>query len=570
MFRLNKDATKVKMKDHEIFDLINLPIDVFHVIRLYLRNYEYRRLLNVNQGQYEKLKRYTVYYPLSIYYSHAYYKNEEFRDKVNSRLFSPSEQISLYFTGGSTVESRFQPNTLHDIDQVRIAGIYPSEYFSENDLSLMNNIHILSLHFAFNYNSQVPYFETFPKIENLRTLTLINATWAFDLSNMKDVSNVKLVSCKLIRDIRPLENCTNLHLASFDLLEDISCLGRQKSIKLIDCPMVSDVSNLSSVEELVIESCGRVIKFDDLVGVHNLTISLSLTALPPRLNNHCLTVNFTRRQVWESTFFDGIVDCTFNNFQAPKLKERLINCPLRRFRMKKCKDIKSLENQLNFNTLQRLEIEECRDFNDVRDLGNIPYLIISHCEFLVSLEGLGKSRQKHVIISSCPRIKSFHQLKDVRKVEIIACEGFQSFQNVQNCQEIIIKLCNNLTPIGLFSPALPSTCKYLQVNLCRSFTSANGLEEVGVLEFFDCVQLSHISTLGSNSRQKLFFSGCPNITSIEHLSDSYQIKIHNCTGIKDLSTRSKQRNLIIVPTNGTNTDVLPNKTRRSCMRYFLW
>lgn len=553
-------TNRVNSASSKAFDLINLPIDVFHIVKHFLTTREYRRLLNANKSQYEKIKRYTVFYPLSVYFTKKYQNDETFRAKVNARLFSPSEQIGLYFAGGFYSEIT---GSLNDIYQVNLAKVT----IAVDDVLIFRNIHSLQLDGEGNSST----FTELPYMENVHTLSLNGFVGLVDVSGLRDVVNVKLKGCRYLVDITPLKDCPHLHFEEFEQLQDISCLGSQKCLKLILCHAISEVNHLSSVKELVIQQCHLVRNINELGGVHDLTLHITaIHQLPPRLNNSRLKINSHSVIQYESTFFDNIIDFTFIHYRDGRFPRSFSECPFQKLKLDQCNRIRTLTDQVNLQQLHKLEISECMTFNDVSILGNIPILIISQCNALQSLEGLGKSGQKHVIISSCSLIQSFSPLINVPKVEIAACPGFISLQDLRNCQEIIIKLCGNLISIGIMSSALPSTCKYLQIALCRGFTSTYGLEEVADLEFLDCANLSQIGTLGSNPSQKVYFSNCPQIASIRHLNGLKQVKIQNCIRC-DLSTLSQRENLIIVPTNGTGTDALLRKPpRKSFWQHFMY
>jgi hypothetical protein len=537
------------------FPLTKLPTDIFYTIHSFLPAKDFIVVLNSNNKEYGQIKMKTMIYRLTQYFSWKFYYNEEdFRTNLLSRIKFPERQLSLnlstnvIYTNPKTISSRSpmfsEGRCCESIEGISSLSTNHLEYVVS--FASLKNLTSVSLEWNnFRESDEFPYL-----FGNIQYLKLRNHSSLHSVATLSHIPHVALIGCSNLRDITPLKKCLSLHFEDCFELRDIFCLSGfyQKKLTFINCRSISSVNHLCDVRELRFINCYSVSNVSLLGNVYSLTIKdCSVDDISNLTANRYLSIDHCN---------------SISNFSSLKCHDIPQLLSLKNMRLRGLSSISStcysliLENcqlfcSLNFHELTqlyRLELNVCPTLTTTKHLGKVPYLTLSDCQTLTSLEGLGHGN-RHVVIAGCQSISDFFALQSIYYLEIISCKLFSSLQCLKNCIAIKLRLCVNLQLQHDDFSCLEKV-RSLSLSFCTSIKSLKGLSttKVEIIDITDCRLLSDIDDLGKISNQMISLSGCPAITRVSHLREVSRVKIYYCNNIKDLSLLNKG-NLIFIPVN---------------------
>jgi hypothetical protein len=518
-FRKNEEHSVVDREPGrklKMFRFDNLPTDIFYVVRMYVTAVEFRRFMNANKRQFDYIRKYCNHYNFNIEFSKKYLTDDEFRNRIQSKVKPQNHQISLSFTHDQRTGSH-KYLKLYD-------GLYKLRFFDSTSFDAI--LYCKNIKHLVIDNGEV--MTSFPKMENIERLELRNFYRLQDIRELNGIPHVSLINFHALEDVAGLEDCDTLHFDTCTQLSEIGLLGKQTKITFLNSPIM-DVSSLFQVPHLHFQDCWQLTNIDCLNSCHSLTVRNcrfithfpALTAVCARdsFKDDRKKVVFLENPSRQITTFchstdHNIFSCTImGDFHFPLL---------------------SLKN------IHKILLQDCENVYDVSDLGNVPSLSLSSLRFLRIIDGLGQPQQKEVILTNCPHVKHFHALQSIPKVEVNCCPDFHSIVDVKHVSSLKLKLLPKLNSVHGFSHQ--HSLKFICIALCNHLTSLAGLEEVPVIEVMDCGKLHDFSSLGKLPSQKISFYGCPKIEKIGNLKGIESVKIQNCPNVKDI--REMGRNFI--------------------------
>jgi hypothetical protein len=529
--------------------ILSLPIEMFDNICMIL-------------GKSQLL--YCLYYSSKFFYHHVRYEiccYQIYPHQIyshNSKIFGivkdSSKQISLSFDASKNKE--FCPKTEsvdinRPVRKLSLRGFSYSTYPTIKVLTLLAMKTLSELYLT--ESTDLETLNDFPL--NLVSLSLFSMKKLFDISQIKEMTRLKQVRfllCEEVTDLSLIKNISIVEIFNCKKIVDYSSLGNQNQLRLTigskdDITFdIQQLKNLANVRELTLHipkhsfnydfSIFRKIQKLYLLNYHHLKnkskfnmnefngTDLELNdfdLIPLSESNHQFQSNnlmsfrchYCRNipvslflHVKKLSFFESTFFMTSHNHENSKSAyfTDFLTCNLQ-------KDFQTLRSP---SVLHSLSISSCSTLIEVYPFGCIPYLHLSACPNLRSLDGLG-NRNKKVRILFSDNIASFTPLNGIHNVSIRCCESFISGKGLENVSNISIEDCPLEDNVTYFSKA-----RSVKLQNLSKITNLNGLKDVLYVIVDGCDSLHDISNLGGNEYVDII--ECERICSDKYIvSDEY-------------------------------------------------
>jgi hypothetical protein len=361
-------------------DIGTVPTELFQIIKWFLTECEYWKLLNTSNNLFSEVKYETREIFFNRFSCRRYLYDATFKDFVLSKVKYPLKQFGLKRVD-ITIEN--DGSVLVDLppNVVLMAGQMLQE---RHNMQSSTALPIF----------EMGDFETMYSSSDDRAKTKIR----FDVSKWAELS---LDSCHSLRNVDYLTGLQFLRLNGRGRITNVNPLGRIYRLEIVDCSGVTDISGLT--------------------------------------DNHFLTVlyyNTTQVRQFTSNVVNFTCDLTRGQMEKIKFtKLRSLN-----WRSGFPLQLGPFSNPVAH--LLSLELHDCSWVTSLNSgFRKTPSIILYFCRNPSDISGLGEN--KSVTISRCHKIEDFSSLKDVRKVTIEWCNGFLHAEEVKHVHCLTIDYCTS-------------------------------------------------------------------------------------------------------------------------------
>lgn len=492
-----------------------IPIELLRIIQQYLKNNEYRNLLNTSKGLFKNLKYETVYYEIYI--------DSEWYESINSKEF----QSFLSFTIESVKDKSKQIS-------LTINSPVVTKEILEHCAPLISGIHQLTLFHTdiemYDFWSNSPTFSLFC---NIYSVFLGYIEGIDHLTGLTNIKILHLFRSDSIVTIDFIPGLKRLIVTSLPNLAEISQYGSIPELKISNCERLN-LQGLGNHERVVLEGVSYI-RPDDLLKMKNIKFfNLSLSNLlsddskdfPIFDKLVYLTFNALPTKEFDCSYFPNLrflevsetmIRCDHGIFASSLKFTKFVNCYFSDLSV--VKDVKELvfeecrgEGFSNVNVLSnacKITFDKIEELDDVSGLGRIYYLNIDHCRkvkdisklgrvhrlelkycAITSIEGLGEGNSE-IVFSGLPRKFDFSPLRSIYKVTLNNCDGLVDGRDLTNVQHLTIYRCNNFKDTSALGQI-----KSLLLLGCPKLQRLVGLENVPHIHLENCYELTDIDCLG--------------------------------------------------------------------------
>ena len=456
-----------------------LSIELYLSIQDYLISEDYFCLLNTSKAIFQNFKKEYGYYSLNDSSSHRFLVDEKFQLKVLRVVKDPSRQIAIKIRDESYLSSLFvhKVTCLRYTSSIAIPYLPQISHFSNwgyardishcahfksflsrlassvSDLSPLKDIDDVSIicgrglpEDIFSslgrqtklYLEECPSLTRVESFSNIKQLKLSLCLNLYDIRPLHGIWDLTLRSCPQITDMSVLGNHHKLaimscgkrlkgyerligipivHLSFCDI-HDLFVLQFSKEVVLSHCERVEDVSWLRNVRRVTLQNCRGITDVSSLRTVKDLTIenlSFLKVAIDAMEMNNILTAVVTEETAADSwEIHRGVHRLTISSNNTQFFSSVVVVFPY----------------------LQYLKISWATINFSLKGWQKIPNIVLAHCRWLKSIEGLGENR--HVEIRSCPLITDVSCLQNIPIVKIIGCAGIIDYSCLRNVPRLTI------------------------------------------------------------------------------------------------------------------------------------
>jgi hypothetical protein len=195
-----------------------------------------------------------------------------------------------------------------------------------------------------------------------------------------------------------------------------------------------------------------------------------------------------------------------------------------------CVDLSGLNKN---NTVTKLIIE-FMDIENINFVSNFPML-------------------KDIIINNCSKLSCINVLKtfNLNSIEIQHCDKLKDidFYNLRNIKKISIRYCPCLKDVSMFTEV-----EELDLSGCVNIKNLSSLERNGKLRYLNLSYTNIRHVFSFRNVYKLVLRGCKKIKCVKGLDNVKLLDLYDCTGIEDFSGLSNNIYLNLVNTNFIKND----------------
>lgn len=360
---------------------------------------------------------------------------------------------------------------------------------------------------------------------------------SFKIDNLKDLD--------ILSSIR--YNINDLYI----VLEDIKELEFQNIFKskIILSNLELECPNLSSLNLFNEKDNERVL---DTLYLYNIINIENISGLCNNISiSYCERVNF---KVQFFTFIQSLNIKAYNNdidiSHMKRLKELKIS-------------IKGVVKGRN-SSLERLKLEflDIEDVNFIENYPNLKSVIIENCSNLKCIEKLDYLSLKNIEINKCDKLKDedFYNITNSLKVSLKYCPNFKDVYKFKNKKELDFTGCINIKNLSCLESNLNlyylnlsytpirhvfsfKNVYHLVLRGCKRIKSIKGLEEVKILDLYDCCGIED-------------FSGLKNNLYVNLTNTNFHKDLNNFKYIENIQKIELNRYCFDIIT--TNPDIIPN------------
>ncbi len=418
-----------------------LPDVIYHEILLYIPYVDHISFSMVDKVRcnllLKRVRRIKVYKKAQLYFT-----SQEFRDKINSLIVDPYNQLSLVlndikdkknFKAFSCSElyglnaRQLRESFLPDLRKVRCLDIYSD--FSQDDCP----------------SKEIDWINSNPSL-SLKELEFTYITMLTDFPLIDQVESLKFRGCSNLQNI-PLHHITpNLRsvvLHDCDRIEDVSSLDKIHELHLICCQGIRDISCLNHNHKVLIEECNQITDYSNSFR-HTKTIEL-----------------FRMKEI--SLDFSNLLELKELIIIASRITGLIFPHAILSLRRVYMSGLDFPFTIPSGNRIKQLTILNCPKFTSLLNCDRIHSVKLFNLK-ISALEGLG-SGNRIVEITSCPSVKDFSVLRTCDKVIIERCSGLRDLRPLRSLKDFSFSSSDNLPKdlegvTNLTIPKIPKTPYY--------------------------------------------------------------------------------------------------------------
>jgi hypothetical protein len=356
----------------------------------------WRNFLSIANKSFSQYRKEWIYLPMNPIHTLLFQKNEEFRQKVLSRIIHKEKQLGFYlhevrsgFSSSLSSSSSSSPTPVNfSVDLVDELNKF--QHFNNSfhvklwNLSISNVITLSSVYLVEIIDC--PYITDLSGLKNIYRLLLCNCEGITDISVLCNISDLSLYRCHNIRHgYNSLKNVKKLcinddHLVKIseggEGLNDITEL-------FLTCSALNDIKTLSNKKSLTKISFSFCESLIDIISLYNVA-EVSFTYCDNIRNVDCLT-NVKKLAITSCNKITSINLNELNNLQDLHigfcaLKELILpsSCSfLQNVSISNCNNLTKIEIFLN---LKNISVYGCSILKDIISLNSIYRLVINYNE----------------------------------------------------------------------------------------------------------------------------------------------------------------------------------------------
>lgn len=219
-----------------------------------------------------------------------------------------------------------------------------------------------------------------------------------------------------------LKNCS---------ISNVSVLCYAKSVILFSCKWVFDISSLKNIKKLDIVSYNKLIGLENLRQIPNLSLKITGNIIDETLlstfHNHQLRLFTNKLNINNLSYFstnikhltigNNLLITQFINEGKASFLQYLTSLTL-----ESLPELKTLKNMEDIPTIRLMN---CDDLIDLQGLGRNRCVEIIHC---LSLEDVSSLATVPIVtIKDCRKIKDYDCLKNISRLKVIPCRNINIF-----------------------------------------------------------------------------------------------------------------------------------------------
>jgi hypothetical protein len=502
-----------------------IPAELFVFIQSYLRELEYRNLMNTSQSLFQDIKFHTVKYTFQGPYKWKQMqgfhsdkeKKEYFSELVNSVVARKADQISVVLYQPRLKEVRQYSFLFPGIHNLSILCPYKQSLKGFPMHSAFSNIsHVIISNVTLNY-----YFPA--GLENVEILEFDRCEDLANINSLSQVTTLKKLVIDCCYDLHTLNLVTNVPemFIRDSAVEDCSFVGNQNIIHL-ECStgrsftFGGSFQSLSNVQALTLKCDFHENRYpyDTLlplqqipfISLYNTTHNANYYSLPVFYGKQIKLHNFDLSS-WDGAELPNVeilelIECKISVLPiTPNLHSlKIVDCDsLANFpflaKLKKCL-ISGVNCKLTdvsmFAHVNYLQLKLLPYVDDISMLGRIPHLIMIGINKVTSLQGLGKGNSD-ILLYGCTGITDFSPLKNVYKLHLNRLNQFTNAEQVSGVNHLTISHCNHFedtSPLG--------QVKSLHFSECKALKTLTGLKNISRLIIHHCKHVEDFSGMGNH------------------------------------------------------------------------
>jgi hypothetical protein len=350
----------------------------------------WRNFMSITNKSFSQYRKESIYLPLNPIHTLLFQKNEEFRQKVLTRITYKDKQLGFYL---HELRPKFSSSSVSPTP-VNFSVDFVDEqneftYFHHSFHVKLWNLSINMISLSSVYLVEIidcPYITDLSGLKNIYRLLLCNCEGITDISSLSDISDLSLYRCHNIRhgysslknvkklcindnhlmkiseDEKGLINISELFLTCSSL-NDITMLSNKKCLNKISfsfCESLMDILSIRNVQEVSFTYCDNIRNVDCLTNVRKLAITSC---------NKITSINLQALSYLQD-FHIGF--CILKELILPSTC-----CFLQNVSISNCNNLTKIEIFLN---LKHISIYGCSILKDIISYNSIHRLIINYNE----------------------------------------------------------------------------------------------------------------------------------------------------------------------------------------------
>jgi hypothetical protein len=205
------------------------------------------------------------------------------------------------------------------------------------------------------------------------------------------------------------------------------------------------------------------------------------------------------------------------------------------------RDCSNLRDISSLGNVYCLELKKCPNITDISALVNNSFLMITECRNIVDVSILRHSL--HLRTDLLRKENSNGHFSRIQSLELSAC----------NYTEIPVSITLQSIKFTSCSIFLIENFQFLQhlekvfFSSCSELTSLEGLDNVGSIRIFNCNKLASLNGISNRQRRikSFYLETCHGIKQFSNLATVPSVEIHNCVHFHDAAELASVSHLVL-------------------------
>jgi hypothetical protein len=402
---------------------------------------------------FQEVLRQTRKYKLTSDASHQFVGDEEFRNRILSKIKDPYHQLCLQIRTDKTANN-IPACSLRILKALKLGN-------SSNVLEFLSNRKFLSI----SSNNIIDSLIGLANIHKLEIRSFMNLESLSFISNLQEL---EVRNCKKISDLSMFSNLFKIRISFCPNIKSLNGLGKVHILEILNCLELTDISALTSDNySLSIHGCFHIENIQPIYQIKELETDL----------------------IQEESHFPPAASSSSSQFISP----------LEKLGMNFASRLTSLTSiSPLFPHLMEIKLYHCQSLENVHGLSTIPYVNIQGCANLEDLSGLGYSGHcnRFVMIERCYSVTSFQSLKSIPTVKILSCPTLKNGEDLSEVKHLTVVNCP-LRDLLMFGQCKSVTLIEIPVTDCL------GLYHVPVVKLVEVNPYSSSTSDGLGGNQRI-------------------------------------------------------------------
>jgi hypothetical protein len=558
-----------------------MPLAVYYLIRHYCTHKDYRAFMNTCcYFLKEKVKKNTIFYPLSCASSYYYLYNQIFRDRLLREILVPNLQLSLRFecsvsssygiSDGFFLFPHLASTTISETEVPSLPTLLPSTSAYSlflrsltvdmmlspviSSSSLFSNLLELSLTKCYHISSFSSFFSssplTFPSSSSIPIIFQRCEKLVLDTFPLLSVFPTEAIFPKLL----------TLKVSRCSIIESIPLFSSLTHLSVRMCHCLRRIASMSSLIEIHIDDCFKVDNLNEFLS-HQTTVSLSNYHV--KLPDSVAFRNIIFLSFYKCKSLLDIVGLSSIPFLKIRQCEKLEIIPVE-FLYKivsmtkhsprsvtptgNSKILSRGENETAITEEENSKSDPMDVFLEVDDilLRQYNYQISQHKSFkLDSFElYLPLILYKYcttLCLKYCRLVSdNLHSLLNIVSLELVTCPSITTVPSFPKLFRLAIYNCQSIKAFGETYPVLETVI----IDHCPKVSDISMFKDVSCVILYQCQGIKDIHHLGMKANQTVSINECNNISRFSSFMSCYRLTFSDCSQIQGSYSRNDQTRAI--------------------------